>query len=51
MKGTSFDDIKDVQKVSANFLKTIKKADFKHCFEKLNDCCNKCIEEEGMYFG
>ena len=50
LKGTSFCEMKDIQKASTDFLGTVSRQGFQQCFKRLYDRSNKCINAYGMSF-
>jgi hypothetical protein len=50
LKGRRFDNIKEIQTVSQNVMKTLTQYDFQKCFRSWKSHWNRCINAKGDYF-
>jgi hypothetical protein len=50
LKGRRFDDIKEIQTVSLNVMKTLTRNDCQKCFRSWKSSWNRCINAKGDYF-
>ena len=50
LKGRRFDNIKEIQTVSQNVMKTLKQYDFQKCLRSWKSRWDRCINSKGDYF-
>ena len=50
IKGSRFADVSKIQARVTAALKTVPKQDFSKSFQKLYECCQKCVVFDGEYF-
>jgi methylmalonyl-CoA mutase cobalamin-binding subunit len=50
MKGTRFADVAAIQERVTAVVRSIPKEAFADSFQKLYECCRKCVVKDGDYF-
>lgn len=50
LKGERFQSVEEIQRNTVQRIRSIPKAEFKTCFEKLTNRWRKCIDNNGKYF-
>jgi hypothetical protein len=50
LKGQRFVSIEEIQAESQQVLNTLTPADFNECFQKGQNCLDRCIQAQGDYF-